>query len=379
MLEEERQTFEHNRQSLLNEAKIKDNLADIRIATAEEDWRGKMDDLQHALEEETRMRQNLEIEHSSEIETITQDCQKQVQHLQDLLSQEKENDQLDTLSFEKQQLEREITQLQTSLETLQDEFHALNQEIATERLDYEKKVSQLQTKIIDSERARDEIKSLQAQTRGMVNKAQEDWVAKNEELQSIKREHESVRVAVGDLLARYMGDTELLAQESDLESVIQIFQQNLDSFTIRSNMTRQNLEAMEVDFEDMSQNYKDLVEEHNEWRSIASRMAEKMEEYRKNFMFELINHLQLAVDEDEINALSKKITLSDDDAAIWNEIIQISSTIDTQKMVIRLRKRFKELHDSAKQYKREYKDLKGNKDNNRAFVCLYILSACFFF
>jgi hypothetical protein len=118
---------------------------------------------------------------------------------------------------------------------------------------------------------------------------------------------------------------------------------------------------MEVDFEDMSQNYKDLLEEHNEWRSIASRMAEKMEEYRKNFMFELINHLQLAVDEDEINALSKKITLSDDDAAIWNEIIQISSTIDTQKMVIRLRKRFKELHDSAKQYKRDYKELKGNE------------------
>jgi DNA repair exonuclease SbcCD ATPase subunit len=202
-----------------------------------------MDDLQHALEEETRMRQNLEIEHTSEIETITHECKEQVEELNTLLAKVKEQatkgSRFDTLAKEKQELEKEMVGLQTSLEKLQDDYNALNQEIATERLDYEKKVSQLQTKIIDSEKARDEIKSLQAQTRGMVNKAQEDWVAKNEELQSIKREHESVRVAIGDLLARYMGDTELISQENDLEAVIQIFQQNLDSFTIRSNMTRQ--------------------------------------------------------------------------------------------------------------------------------------------
>lgn len=92
-------------------------------------------------------------------------------------------------------------------------------------------------------------------------------------------------------------------------------------------------------------------------------MAEKLEDYRKMMLYEIINQFQIPADEAELNILSRKITPSEDDAAMWNEILQLASSIDHQNITRRLRKRVKEVHELARQYKKDYKELKGIKRN----------------
>lgn len=89
-------------------------------------------------------------------------------------------------------------------------------------------------------------------------------------------------------------------------------------------------------------------------------MAEKLEEYRKNVIYELVLKLQLPMDEGELNILSRNLTPSDDDSAIWNQILQLSSSVSNQKVVIRILEKAKSQYDMIEQMKAQYKTLKGN-------------------
>jgi hypothetical protein len=102
-----------------------------------------------------------------------------------------------------------------------------------------------------------------------------------------------------------------------------------------------------------------MIEVHNEWRTMASHMAEKLEEYRKNVVYELTHKLQLPMDENELNTLSRNLTPSDDDLAIWNQILHLASSISSQKFVVRILDHVKLNYDHAIQYKTQYKNLKG--------------------
>lgn len=108
-----------------------------------------------------------------------------------------------------------------------------------------------------------------------------------------------------------------------------------------------------------SSSYKNIMDEHEEWRTIGSHMAEKLEEYRKNVIYELVLKLQLPMDEGELNMLSRNLTPSDDDSAIWNQILQLSSSVSSQKVVIRILERAKSQYDMIEQTKAQYKTLKG--------------------
>lgn len=105
--------------------------------------------------------------------------------------------------------------------------------------------------------------------------------------------------------------------------------------------------------------YKNMTDEHEEWRSIGSHMAEKLEEYRKNVIYELVLKLQLPMDEAELNVLSKNLTPSDDDSAIWNQILQLSSSLSSQKVVFRILEKTKSQYEMIEQTKAQYKTLKG--------------------
>lgn len=104
-----------------------------------------------------------------------------------------------------------------------------------------------------------------------------------------------------------------------------------------------------------------MTEVHNEWRTMASHMAEKLEEYRKSVVYELTQRLQLPMDEGELNVLSRNITPSDDDLAIWNQILHLASSIPTQNFVLRILDHAKNSHDRHLQYKTQYKSLKGKE------------------
>lgn len=223
LVDNERQTFEQNRQSFLQELKNKDKSADFRIQSAEEDFQSKICDLQYALEEEKRMKKNLEIEHASELDTIQDEHTAEIEKIKVELADQTQATQ-DALN-EKWELNRRLDQLMEDMANIQ---HKLE----TERVQYEEQLSRLQAEIEDKEKATDEIKLLQQQTRSMVKRAQDDWEYKNEELKSIKVEQELVEVAVRDLLHRFRMN-EHKTRELDLKTDIKLFKENLEEFTQR--------------------------------------------------------------------------------------------------------------------------------------------------
>jgi hypothetical protein len=176
------------------------------------------------LEEEKRMKKNLEIEHRSELNTMVTEHSNELIELRTQLAEEKETSQ-EALSG-KWELERRVYSLTEDLATVKSKLE-------TERAQYEDQLGRLQADLEDKEKATDEIKLLQQQTRSMVKRAQDDWEAKNEELKNIRVEQEIVDVAVRDLLHRFRLDDPKLSRELDLKTDINLFKENLEEFTQR--------------------------------------------------------------------------------------------------------------------------------------------------
>lgn len=123
-------------------------------------------------------------------------------------------------------------------------------------------------------------------------------------------------------------------------------------FTLESNYKAacRHIEAME--------------EEKLEWHASSVHMAHKLDDIRKNVFFEVINQLQLPVDEDEVGAMTRKISIMDtatqDDVSVFNDILAAMNGIDSGKFVSRIFKKVKNAHELTRRWQKEYKELKGN-------------------
>ncbi|KAF1806514.1 hypothetical protein FB192DRAFT_1270950, partial [Mucor lusitanicus] len=323
----------------LNEIKNKDKSADFRIASAEEDFHAKLSDLQYKLEEEKRMKKNLEIEHASELNSISIDHQKKKQN---------------TVDVKHQQLE-----LQRRFDQLCENMDSVKEKLETERASHEEQLSNLHADMEAKDRATQQIKELQEQTRSMVKQCQDDWYAKNEELKAIKEEQQAVDVAVRKLLKRFRPNDQDL-QLMTLDGYVDLFRENLEGFEKEYSLNKDSLDAATQELADVTEGYSNLIDTHNEWRSVASRMADKLEEFRKNVIFEIVTQLQMPMDKDELIALTTMVTPSDDDAAIWNEVLKLSSGVNTQKFVFSVVRYVRDTYNQAKQFKKEYRVIKGN-------------------
>jgi hypothetical protein len=199
LLEEERQTFEENRKSvsvpfehatycnptpvtdtcldaqLLKEAQIRDNLADIRIAGAEGDWKSKVEELevnlQNQREDTDRMRANYEEEIRLLKETHSRE--------QAFLQQEK--------SAAVAQAKIDGRNAHDKIFSLENRVVELVEDIETEKSDAITKIQKMQEEMDNSEQARDEIKQKLAQARGMVAAAEHDWMEKNSALEKVMK------------------------------------------------------------------------------------------------------------------------------------------------------------------------------------------------
>ncbi|CAO0799710.1 unnamed protein product [Mucor circinelloides] len=361
-LESEKEDLESAKRSFLNEIKNKDKSADFRIASAEEDFNAKLSDLQYKLEEEKRMKKNLEIEHASELNSISIDHQKKIDHLNVLLEEEKrlkrdleeqissiisnhkeEITRLNTqIEYEKQNavaVKHEQSELQRRFEQLCENMDSIKEKLETERALHEEQLSSMHADMAEKDRATQQIKELQEQTRSMVKQCQDDWYAKNEELKAIKEEQQAIDIAVRKLLKRFRPSDQDL-QMMSLDGYVDLFRENLEGFEKEYSINKDNLDAATQELADVTEGYSNLIDKHNEWRSIASRMADKLEEFRKNVIFEIVTQLQMPMDKDELIALTTMVTPSDDDAAIWNEVLKLSSGVNTQKFVLALSSTF---------------------------------------
>ncbi|KAG1103614.1 hypothetical protein G6F42_017196 [Rhizopus arrhizus] len=384
-LESEKEDLESAKRSFLNEIKNKDKSADFRIASAEEDFNAKLSDLQYKLEEEKRMKKNLEIEHASELNSISIDHQKKIDHLNVLLEEEKrlkrdleeqissiisnhkeEITRLNTqIEYEKQNavaVKHEQSELQRRFEQLCENMDSIKEKLETERALHEEQLSSMHADMAEKDRATQQIKELQEQTRSMVKQCQDDWYAKNEELKAIKEEQQAIDIAVRKLLKRFRPSDQDL-QMMSLDGYVDLFRENLEGFEKEYSINKDNLDAATQELADVTEGYSNLIDKHNEWRSIASRMADKLEEFRKNVIFEIVTQLQMPMDKDELIALTTMVTPSDDDAAIWNEVLKLSSGVNTQKFVFSVVKYVRDTYNQAKQFKKEYRVIKDKYDS----------------
>lgn len=313
--------------------------------------------MQYALDEERRMKKNLEIEHASELNTLQNEHAVEVDRLNQMIEKERKT----VTDTKNEQLE-----LHRRLEQLREDLTAVKGKLETERSTNEQKLSKLQTEVEERQNAVENIQMMQKQTRNMVKLAQDDWEAKNKELLSIKEELRDIKVerqavesAVRDLLDRFKSDNPRL-NEYSLDKYVKSFKENLEAFVKEYDRNKEQLHTVTQDLEETSKNHNSLIESQNNWRHIGSGMAERLEVYRRNVIFEIVNQLQLPMDEEELKVLQTKVAPSDDDAAIWNQILQLCSSINTQKFVLRINNRVRENYELAKQYKKEYRSIKGN-------------------
>ncbi|KAI9259212.1 hypothetical protein EDC94DRAFT_521333, partial [Helicostylum pulchrum] len=351
----ERQAFEQNRQSFINELKNKDKTADFRIASAEDDFQSKISDLQYALEEERRMKKNLEIE----LNTINADHETEIEELKERLRIEKQKTQ-NALNEKWEETSRAnvLTETVISLKANLQLEKTHHEETQSERALYKDRSDKLLEKLEEKNKDIDEIKVCQEQTKLMVARTQQDWIFKDKELKKCKEEQAVVDTAVKELLSRFSGDN-YEKDDFDLKKDVKIFKESLENHSIRTCELEQNYETITEEFAQLSESHKNLTDIQLEWKTIASRMAEKLEEFRKNVLFDLVIKLQLPMDEAELNLLSRNLSPSDDDAAIWNEVLQLSSAINIQRFVMAVLENVKNLYDNFVVTKSQLKKMKG--------------------
>ncbi|KAI9308908.1 hypothetical protein BJ944DRAFT_155288, partial [Cunninghamella echinulata] len=348
ILEEERQAYEENRKSFLKEAEIKDNLADIRIADIEADWKAKVNVLTDDLEKEREQNNKLVEQHQQEVSELKE---KHANELEELRKQLNEYKQISDNDGEvKSKLNQDLIDLRNEHESYKKEA--------------EDKLQQVLAEMNDTEGARDEIKQRLAQTRDMVARAEQDWMDKNNALEMLKSSHEEACSRIYGLVSKLNTNLvrSLYKGDDDIISLIDILSKEIDSLAIEASSTQEKLHVLEQNYNKICQNLEISNEETMEWKSLSAQMANKLDNIRNSVYFNMTNQLQLSVDEGEAGAMTKKILNSDTqyDAAICNEIILAINSIDNEKFVGRIRKKVKNAHELTRRWQKEYKELKGN-------------------
>ncbi|KAG2223902.1 hypothetical protein INT45_009354 [Circinella minor] len=348
LLEEERQTYEDNRQSLLKEAQYKDNLADIRIASAEDDWRAKIEELQEQIDQERTDNQKrikiLEQVHQDDIQNISND----------LLESKERND----------ALEKKNTKLQEDLEKLYNEYENYRVTANAEKKATKQRLQQLD----DTEQARDQIKQQLAKTRDMVTRAENDWMNKHQALEEILQQRRNIHNTLVALVMQHSRPINISMGEEDIQTLLHILKESLETLATDANSSKEKLMIIQQDHGQLLSRMNKFDEERMELYSTGTQMAEKLEEFRKSLFYELTHQLQLSVDEEEAKAMTKKLIISGehDDLAIWTRVLQTVGSMDCVKFVERIRSKVRDAHELTRRWKREYKDLreKYNKVSN---------------
>ncbi|ORZ16485.1 hypothetical protein BCR42DRAFT_451423 [Absidia repens] len=349
LLEEERQTYEDNRKSFLKEVQVKDGLTDIRVADIESDWKNKVEQLTESLTTEKKIKSDMDNRHHQEIMEL------------------KERHEYE-MAQSKKQLEishkNEISLLSKALEELRSEYTAYRQQTSTSKQEADDKLNQLVTEMNNSEEARNEIKQKLAQAREMVLRAENDWTKKNVALEKLKSIHDAARNILIDLLIKYNDDLNLSLDDSDDGSMIElldILSREADN-AVRDRKKLQEMQTLESDYNEACRHIGYMNEEKVELQSLSVQMAHKLDDIRKNIFFEITNQLQLPVDENEVGAMTRKLSIGGsailDDTSFCSEILTATNVIDIGKFVSRIFKKVRTAHDLTRRWQKEYKELK---------------------
>ncbi|KAI9028822.1 hypothetical protein CLU79DRAFT_736233 [Phycomyces nitens] len=368
LLDDERQAYEDNRKSLLNEANIKDNLADIRVADVEEDWRAKTKELNENIEQYKKDIELIRKENNANItamavreEEVQAICSHWAEERRRLERQtEQLKNRLNSISNENKELFDEKMKLEEDISHIQKTLSDFQDQTRVEKQKAEDRLRQLTLEMGDSEQARDEIKQRLAQARDMVARAESDWMDKNEALERMVAQQTVIRTSVTELLTRYSGSMGPGVEDNDTIVLLDLFKQHLEVYTSQSNQARENLSVLQQEYMNLTRTVEGMNEERSDWHNMMSLMADKLEGFRKDVFYEMTHQLHLPVDENEAGLMTRRLqaTQSSDQFAAWNEILQAANGIDNQKFVSRIRKKVKDAHELTRRWQKEYREVK---------------------
>lgn len=168
------------------------------------------------------MKKNLEIEHASEMNSIQSEHNSQIENLKSQLLKEKQAS---------KNAMNENMEYQRRNEQLEEVISSLKSNIESERQIHEEDLAQRQSEKDALETAMEEIKMVQEKTKAMVNRTQEDWFTKNEELQQARNDLDKLEKAVWSLLERFIYPKTNINYDCDLESCIHLFKEKLEEWT----------------------------------------------------------------------------------------------------------------------------------------------------
>ncbi|KAM3586480.1 oligomeric, coiled-coil, peripheral membrane protein [Umbelopsis sp. WA50703] len=348
LLEEERQTFEENRKSLLKEAQIRDNLADIRIAGAEGDWKTRIEELEENLRKQQEESDLMRANYEKEIRIL----------------KESHNQELSAVQHEHESKALELKVVNDKLVQLTKQVEDLHEAMTAEKEASKEQIRQMQEEMDNSEQARDEIKQRLAQARDMVAAAEDDWMAKNTALEKIVDDQSVLKGIVYNIASKAIGEqvTEL-DQETPFLELLEIVDKSLNTKTEALEGLRLIFNELQSNHKQLEEDFDDLSEKHTALRKLCSQMAMKLVDVRLSVFGEITNQLQLPVDENEASNLVRRLSFEsniDSSAAFaqWAETLHSINGVDLSKFVFKVRKKVKDAHDLTRRWQKEYKDLK---------------------
>lgn len=348
LLEEERQTFEENRKSLLKEAQIRDNLADIRIAGAEGDWKTRIEELEENLSKQQEEADQMSINYEKEIKLLKES------HIQELSA----------VQHETQSKVQELNSANNKLAQLTQQLEDVQEEIKANKAASKEQLRQMQEDMDNSEQARDEIKQKLSQARDMVAAAEGHWIAKNTEFEKLYDELNDLRSMVYNFAVKLFEEHfHKFGQEMTMLELIDMVEKSVDNKLEEMEALRLNFNELQANQKQVEEDLDDLSEKHTALRKLCSQMAMKLVDIRLSVFGEITNQLQLPVDENEASNLVRRLSFEsniDSSAAFaqWAETIHSINSVDLSKFVFKVRKKVKDAHDLTRRWQKEYKDLK---------------------
>ncbi|RUP47969.1 hypothetical protein BC936DRAFT_145122 [Jimgerdemannia flammicorona] len=215
LLDEERQTYEENRMSLLREVQTQAHLAERRIADVEVELKDKIRELEQTIERQNnehaqrvafheQMNETQRAEQELQRRGAREEHERAIKSLWDEVEREKE-----TARREVEEVWRErVVEKERAFEEERREWGREKKKHAGDRERLLAEVEALKMQITDKE----EIRRRQEQ---MLARAEKNWMEKNEALEKIKEEFKEAKRSVSTLL-RITGSTaESTASEED--------------------------------------------------------------------------------------------------------------------------------------------------------------------
>ncbi|RUP47968.1 hypothetical protein BC936DRAFT_145122 [Jimgerdemannia flammicorona] len=362
LLDEERQTYEENRMSLLREVQTQAHLAERRIADVEVELKDKIRELEQTIERQNnehaqrvafheQMNETQRAEQELQRRGAREEHERAIKSLWDEVEREKE-----TARREVEEVWRErVVEKERAFEEERREWGREKKKHAGDRERLLAEVEALKMQITDKE----EIRRRQEQAREMLARAEKNWMEKNEALEKIKEEFKEAKRSVSTLL-RITGSTaESTASEEDtLDDLLRRLDDNI-AWLLQTRV------ALEESVRTADDRVAAETKRREEAAALASEVTSQLLAYHHGVVDGLVKGLNL--DKEAEGAGKEKVTDKaaepastevDSETRTPEEVLEMTRSLNFDETLEKVKRKVAESRETTKRWYKECKMLK---------------------